>query len=342
MLTEEDKKNIQNYHYSVSDRSITTQLLTPLWEKTLEYIPLNIAPNLLTLLGFYSLFLSSYLTYYRFDNYPSLITMLNVLLLFIYQTLDAIDGKQARRINNSSSIGELFDHLCDNIGLIFMVFTMCWSFQIRSPPVLWLILSTAELIFLTAHMKALNNDFIVFNKYTGPGEMECLCMLILPLNLLGITIPEIYIYYILLFLYPIAGLFVIIEALKFTYESQRGIFTSLIFKSLVFYLNVYSNTYFHYFGGSRPSYFETNLTYYTYLDVFTIGVFWSVIICDVIVSKMAKKNLDYRLALFAILSLFDNMITLTFAAYYFSQIFIELCVYLGVPMFRVYNQKKEE
>lgn len=36
--------------------------------------------------------------------------------LFIYQSLDAIDGKQARRTNSSSPLGELFDHGCDAVS----------------------------------------------------------------------------------------------------------------------------------------------------------------------------------------------------------------------------------
>ena len=36
--------------------------------------------------------------------------------LFVYQTLDAIDGKQARRTNSSSPLGELFDHGCDSLS----------------------------------------------------------------------------------------------------------------------------------------------------------------------------------------------------------------------------------
>jgi phosphatidylglycerophosphate synthase len=36
--------------------------------------------------------------------------------IFIYQTLDAIDGKQARRTNSSSPLGELFDHGCDSLS----------------------------------------------------------------------------------------------------------------------------------------------------------------------------------------------------------------------------------
>lgn len=36
--------------------------------------------------------------------------------LFIYQSLDAIDGKQARRTGTSGPLGELFDHGCDALN----------------------------------------------------------------------------------------------------------------------------------------------------------------------------------------------------------------------------------
>ncbi|KAJ7943247.1 Choline/ethanolaminephosphotransferase 1 [Quillaja saponaria] len=41
------------------------------------------------------------------------------LLLFLYQTFDAVDGKQARRTNSSSPLGELFDHGCDALACAF-------------------------------------------------------------------------------------------------------------------------------------------------------------------------------------------------------------------------------
>jgi phosphatidylglycerophosphate synthase len=47
---------------------------------------------------------------------PAWVLILCALGLFIYQTLDAIDGKQARRTNSSSPLGELFDHGCDALS----------------------------------------------------------------------------------------------------------------------------------------------------------------------------------------------------------------------------------
>lgn len=47
---------------------------------------------------------------------PGWACYLCALGLFIYQSLDAIDGKQARRTGTSSPLGELFDHGCDSIS----------------------------------------------------------------------------------------------------------------------------------------------------------------------------------------------------------------------------------
>lgn len=47
---------------------------------------------------------------------PSWAFIMSAVGLFIYQSLDAIDGKQARRTNSSSPLGELFDHGCDAVS----------------------------------------------------------------------------------------------------------------------------------------------------------------------------------------------------------------------------------
>lgn len=54
--------------------------------------------------------------------------------LFIYQSLDAIDGKQARRTNSSSPLGELFDHGCDSISTIFVAISACITAQLGFYP----------------------------------------------------------------------------------------------------------------------------------------------------------------------------------------------------------------
>jgi phosphatidylglycerophosphate synthase len=52
---------------------------------------------------------------------PEWIYVIFALCLFVYQTLDAIDGKHARNTNRSSAVGQLMDHGCDAFSNSFMV-----------------------------------------------------------------------------------------------------------------------------------------------------------------------------------------------------------------------------
>lgn len=44
--------------------------------------------------------------------------------VFIYQNLDNVDGKQARKLGNSTPLGMIMDHGCDALGLIFLTLGM--------------------------------------------------------------------------------------------------------------------------------------------------------------------------------------------------------------------------
>ena len=49
---------------------------------------------------------------------PGAIFLLNGIAMLLYQTLDNMDGKQARRMGTSSPLGLLFDHGCDAFNLL--------------------------------------------------------------------------------------------------------------------------------------------------------------------------------------------------------------------------------
>ncbi|KAJ0971401.1 hypothetical protein J5N97_019360 [Dioscorea zingiberensis] len=80
-------------------------------------------PNMITLTGFVFILLSALLGYIyspQLDKAPPRwVHFAHGLFLFLYQTFDAVDGKQARRTNSSSPLGELFDHGCDALACVF-------------------------------------------------------------------------------------------------------------------------------------------------------------------------------------------------------------------------------
>jgi ethanolaminephosphotransferase len=61
---------------------------------------------------------------------PNWIYVILAFCLFMYQTLDAIDGKHARNTNRSSPVGQLMDHGCDAFSNSFMIIMIVQSHRL--------------------------------------------------------------------------------------------------------------------------------------------------------------------------------------------------------------------
>ncbi|KMT17770.1 hypothetical protein BVRB_2g035170 isoform B [Beta vulgaris subsp. vulgaris] len=99
---------------------------------------------------------------------PRWVHFMHGLLLFLYQTFDAVDGKQARRTNSSSPLGELFDHGCDALGcaleaLAFGSTAMCG----RSTFWFWVI---AAIPFYGATWENYFTNTLILPVVNGPTE----------------------------------------------------------------------------------------------------------------------------------------------------------------------------
>ncbi|KAJ6845994.1 choline/ethanolaminephosphotransferase 2-like [Iris pallida] len=115
---------LNKYKYSGVDNSLVAKyILQPFWARCVVLFPLWMPPNMITLMGFLFLLLSAVIGYIYSPHLdtapPRWVHLAHGLLLFLYQTFDAVDGKQARRTNSSSPLGELFDHGCDALACAF-------------------------------------------------------------------------------------------------------------------------------------------------------------------------------------------------------------------------------
>lgn len=119
-IKDSDIKALKKYKYSSVDKSLIQKyILNPYWCWLVKRVPEWVAPNLITLSGFMFMVFSIclLLTYGpNWEEVPRWIYVCWGINLFIYQSLDAIDGKQARRTGSSGPLGELFDHGCDAIN----------------------------------------------------------------------------------------------------------------------------------------------------------------------------------------------------------------------------------
>ena len=128
-------QQLPKFQYNGSDLSLLYKyVLSPFASWCVDNLtPVWLAPNAITLLGL-GWMLVSYLVIWYYcpglyeantdvvNDYavavPGAIFLLNGCAMLIYQTLDNMDGKQARKTHSSSPLGLLFDHGCDAMNSV--------------------------------------------------------------------------------------------------------------------------------------------------------------------------------------------------------------------------------
>jgi len=123
-LSKESIQALKDFKYNGADNSLLYKyILSPLADFLVNNAtPSTIAPNTITLFGFSFMILSFVLIasacptldHCRPENdVPTYIFLINGISVLVYQTLDNMDGKQARKTGSSSPLGLLFDHGLD-------------------------------------------------------------------------------------------------------------------------------------------------------------------------------------------------------------------------------------
>ncbi|XP_057340689.1 choline/ethanolaminephosphotransferase 1 isoform X4 [Microplitis mediator] len=162
-------KRLSEHKYSCSSSSLLDSYLQPWWDWLVSKVPLWLAPNLITIVGLIiNIATTLILVYYSPDakaEPPRWTCFLCALGLFIYQSLDSIDGKQARRTGSSSPLGELFDHGCDSVSTVFVALSACIAVQLGNYPS-WMFFQCfcAMTLFYCAHWQSYVSGSLRFGK----------------------------------------------------------------------------------------------------------------------------------------------------------------------------------
>ncbi|EEA06032.1 CDP-alcohol phosphatidyltransferase domain-containing protein [Cryptosporidium muris RN66] len=137
-VTTDGLRRIESYNYNGGGATYCDEFMNIFWDYFVKSLPETLPPNGLTILGFICSFLSILILLVYSPSLDQRLllpsTLAIVLLLFLYQTLDAADGKQARRLKLSSPLGQLLDHGLDSYSTIFLTTIVCgtcccgWNF----------------------------------------------------------------------------------------------------------------------------------------------------------------------------------------------------------------------
>mmetsp|Transcript_19618 Transcript_19618/g.36092 ORF Transcript_19618/g.36092 Transcript_19618/m.36092 type:complete len:367 (+) Transcript_19618:5101-6201(+) len=154
-ITEEGYKSLLTHKYQTTGYSwFDTNVMNYFWEAFAKILPRWMAPNLVTLIGLVFM-IAHYLVMLFYDTTFSLPIPPNVIYfstfgVFMYQTLDAVDGKHARAIGAASPLGMLMDHGCDALSSIFITLGLAQAAGLGLGSHLLLIYLGVQLMFFMA------------------------------------------------------------------------------------------------------------------------------------------------------------------------------------------------
>lgn len=176
VLTPNELKNLLKYKYRGVDHSfISKNILSPFAQSLVDnFTPRWIAPNLITLIGLLFSVASFFLTIIfnpTLDiNAPRWLHLFTGIGLFAYQTLDAMDGKQARLTGTSSPLGMIFDHGCDAINSVIMIIPMASVLGLGQTYRILPLMTMSFTLFYIQCWEEYYREEMVFAFINGPTE----------------------------------------------------------------------------------------------------------------------------------------------------------------------------
>lgn len=184
-LTPKAAATLPGYQYSGIDQSLIYKyVLSPLAQFLVDHAtPKSVAPNTITLFGLCWMISSYCFIWFYCPNLsegidtpeavPSWIFLFNCVAMLVYQTLDNMDGKQARRTGSSSPLGLLFDHGCDAFNVILG--SANWMAAMGINPLndqfqVWILVVAPMAAFYMSTWEEYYTGTLLLPPFNGPNE----------------------------------------------------------------------------------------------------------------------------------------------------------------------------
>ncbi|KAK7207703.1 ethanolaminephosphotransferase 1 [Myxozyma melibiosi] len=178
--------NLKLYKYSSVDKSfISNHILRHYWNAAAELMPLWLAPNVITLIGLMFIYANVLCILIYVPDLvgpgPSWLYYSFAAGLWMYSTMDNVDGKQARRTGSSSPLGELFDHGIDSLNCTLggLIETACMGLGPTPAGAFITLVSCLAMFFST--WETYHTHTLYLGYINGPTEgiiIACLLMIV--------------------------------------------------------------------------------------------------------------------------------------------------------------------
>ncbi|EIW87360.1 choline ethanolaminephosphotransferase [Coniophora puteana RWD-64-598 SS2] len=181
-LSQPALKNLKKYSYKGLDESLVSRyVLTPYWNWFIQLWPTTVAPNTITFLGLCIVLFNLATMVYYDPLYltdkdapdagpPQWMYYTWAVGLFMYQSFDAVDGKQARRTGMAGPLGEMFDHGCDAINTTLECVLACRALNLGRS--WWTVASQVATLanFYLTTWEEYHTGLLYLGPFSGPVE----------------------------------------------------------------------------------------------------------------------------------------------------------------------------
>jgi len=170
-------------------------------------VPNWVAPNVITLAGFGCMLVSYFISAYYAPNFrefvPPWVHLAAALGLFLYQTMDAIDGMQARKTGVTGPVGEFLDNFVDIPSMMLALLVLSGGMRFDGFPLFYVVLSLIAnhfaILWETNHTKQMS--FGIGTNSVTEGQLVIIALNIISFfndtiwdwdvaAALGITVPQ--------------------------------------------------------------------------------------------------------------------------------------------------------
>lgn len=300
-LSRAEKDEVAAWQYKVECPGIFSFLLNPFYNQIVRYIPRTVSPNVLSFTG---LLMSIFA--WQISCHPVL-TPVHLFMIgtaiALYMILDDIDGKHSRNTLNSSPLGELVDHFCDCITNGLLTTAVCHVFGISDVAHIWLMVLFTGTKFALEHLLALTDPekTLRFGRFTGPTEILVLTIGAVYardhiVRLVGPNLP--------LGMFGMAMVLFVQTVLELVYVAHRHYRTHRDYSTLFGILVCLLCQLLKYHLGDHDRYIEN-------------GIVFSTLTADLIIAKMAGRQLHQLIPVFHILSVVFPITSIPLALLYF-------------------------
>jgi hypothetical protein len=93
--------------------------------------------------------------------------------------LDSLDAIHAVNVGSNTTLTLIFDSFCSSFGTVFLTLIVCWCFGVTDPKTLWYAVQTAQLILLNKHIRGAVKNLVSYWLFNGPGELLSFVIMLL-------------------------------------------------------------------------------------------------------------------------------------------------------------------